>query len=86
MILMPRAKEVPLESPATMALRKKTWTIVLRCYECNGRFAVKRVPLDRIASLAEVTPCSHCDAHALVAAPGHSSENKLHRIMDLRQD
>jgi hypothetical protein len=83
---MPRAKEVPLESPATMALRSKTWTIVLRCYECNRRFAVKMVPLDRIASVAEVTPCPHCATHAVVAAAGGSAGNKLHRILDLRQD
>jgi len=71
----------------TLALRKKTWTVVLRCFRCNGRFAVKQVHLDRIALVPQVTPCDHCSAEPIFAPEGwRGLHNNLHRILDLRED
>jgi hypothetical protein len=86
-ILMPRGVQLPPESPATMALRQKEWTLVLRCYQCSRRFEVKQIPLDRIALMAQVTPCTHCSAQPIIAPQEQlETRRRLHRILDLRQD
>ncbi|HEY3304362.1 MAG TPA: hypothetical protein VGL70_12575 [Candidatus Binatia bacterium] len=83
----PNDTELPLDSRATLPLRKKTWIVVLRCFRCNGRFAVKGVHLDRIALIPQVTPCAHCSAEPIFAPEGwHGIHNKLHRILDLREE
>jgi hypothetical protein len=78
---------LPLVFPVTQPLRNKTWTVVLRCFNCSRRFAVKEVHLDRIALIPQVTPCAHCNAEPIVAPEGwHGFHNNLHRILDLREE
>ncbi|HEY1371508.1 MAG TPA: hypothetical protein VGH50_03500 [Candidatus Binatia bacterium] len=73
--------EWPKDSIATRSLRQKCWTVVLRCYACNRRFAVAHVPLDRLALAPQVMRCLHCDAQ-----PRLGRDGRLHRIIDLRQE
>jgi len=80
-------RNLPQESSATVPLRNKTWTVVLRCFRCNRRFAVKEIHLDRIALVPQVTPCIHCGAEPIEAPEGWQGvHNKLHRILDLREE
>jgi hypothetical protein len=79
--------ELPMESSATLPLRSKTWTVVLRCFRCHKRFAVKEIHLDRIALVPQVTPCAHCSAEPIFVPEGwHGLHNKLHHILDLREE
>ena len=71
----------PANSAATRAIRRKSWTMVLRCYECRGRFAVGKVTVDRLALAAQVAPCVHCGA-----PPDATTWMKMHHILDLRED
>lgn len=75
--------EWPSNSTATRSLRQKTWTVVLRCRACQRRFAVKCVPLDRLALAPQVLHCVFCGAQP------HLSPNTpaaLHQIVDMRED
>lgn len=76
----PRLDEWPKDSPATRSLRQKTWTVVLRCFSCSRRFAVRKVTLDRLA-LASQVPCLHCGAD-----PAGSPMKQVHKIIDMRDD
>jgi hypothetical protein len=71
----------PGNSAATRAIRRKSWTVVLRCYACRGRFAVGKVTLDRLALAPQATPCTHCGAQ-----PDVTDWVKIHHILDLRED
>lgn len=71
---------------ATVRLRKKTWTVVLRCHECRRRFALKKIHLDRIALIPQVATCPHCSAHPSLAPTSDRGDIKLHSILDLRED
>ncbi|HEY2986915.1 MAG TPA: hypothetical protein VGL11_04265 [Candidatus Binatia bacterium] len=63
------------------------WTIVLRCYNCNGKFTVRHLALDRVSAVALVTPCPHCSARpSIVAGPQSKEKSKLHGIFDLKEE
>lgn len=55
--------------------------MILRCYECRSRFAVRKVTVDRLALAPQVTPCAHCGAQ-----PDASTWMKVHHIFDMRED
>ncbi|HEY6198734.1 MAG TPA: hypothetical protein VI231_09005 [Candidatus Binatia bacterium] len=40
----------------------KTWTMVLRCHRCTGKFTLREMPLDKLSSLRIVAVCPHCGA------------------------
>jgi hypothetical protein len=73
--------EWPGDSAATRAIRQKSWTMILRCYECRGRFAIGKITVDRLALAPQVTPCIHCGAQ-----PDPTTWTKVHHILDLRED
>jgi hypothetical protein len=73
--------EWPGNSTATRAIRRKSWTMTLRCYECRGRFAVGKVTVDRLALAPQVTRCTHCGAQ-----PDATTWTKVHHILDMRED
>ncbi len=77
----PKIPELPGIPYATRALRQKTWTVVLRCYACRGRFAVAKVTLDRLAQAPQAAPCTHCGA-----LPDPTAWTKIHRILDMREE
>jgi hypothetical protein len=62
-----------------------TWSILLRCCACRGKFTLHRLTRDRVLLVPLVTSCPHCAARPHVAAYD-TEESKLHRIIDLRQD
>ena len=62
----------------------KTWTMVLRCHRCAGKFTLHEMPLERLSSLPLVAACPHCGALPEVAPANRRS--KLHRVFDLRYD
>ena len=62
----------------------KTWTMVLRCHRCFGKFTLREMPLDKLSSLPLVAACPHCGARPEIAPPNQRS--KLHRVFDLRYD
>lgn len=81
---MPRVSNVlswPSNSVATRSLRQKSWTIVLRCFQCKRNFAVSKVPLERLALAPQIMPCRHCGAQ-----PSLSTQTHVHKIADLRDD
>jgi hypothetical protein len=76
--------EWPSNSSATRALRQKTWTVVLRCRACRRRFAVKNVPIDRLALAPQVMHCFYCGAQPHLSGGGGSGA--LHNIIDMREE
>ncbi|HTM09572.1 MAG TPA: hypothetical protein VL754_14400 [Verrucomicrobiae bacterium] len=80
MSVVTNISEWPRNSAATRALREKSWTVVLRCYGCRRRFAVRRVTVDRLALTPHV-PCIHCSAQ-----PSSSPRMQIHTILDMRED
>jgi hypothetical protein len=73
--------EWPGDSAATRAIRRKSWTVVLRCYACQRRFSVGKITVDRLALVPQATPCAHCGAQ-----PDATTWMQVHHIMDLRED
>jgi hypothetical protein len=64
-----------------------TWTIILRRHSCGKRFALQKIPLERISLIPQVSPCPHCAAKSVIAAgPEDEAKSKLHRIIDLREE
>ncbi|HEY1266150.1 MAG TPA: hypothetical protein VGH16_02760 [Candidatus Binatia bacterium] len=66
-----------------MAYEYQPWTIVLRCYRCQGKFTVTDVSFSKVAALPLVTPCPHCRARPFVSA--REDESRVHRVFDLRR-
>jgi|GEM_PF-6517962 hypothetical protein len=73
--------EWPGNSAATRSIRRKTWTMILRCYECRVRFAIGKITVDRLALAPQVTACKHCGAQ-----PDATTWMKVHHILDMRED
>ncbi|SRR5258706_16178339 len=59
----------------------KTWTLVLRCYKCSGKFTFRQLTMDIVSVMPITTPCPHCGARPDIG----SHETKLHGISDLRE-
>jgi DNA-directed RNA polymerase subunit RPC12/RpoP len=59
-------------------MQEQTWTMVLRCYECAGKFTLTHMPLARLTTVQLIAVCPHCSARP------HSAAGTLHRIFDLR--
>ena len=84
---MPRLSNIPewpSNSSATRSLRQKTWTVMLRCRSCQRRFAVKHVPLDRLALAPQVMHCVFCGAQPQLTPEGAPAT--LHQIVDIHED
>lgn len=65
----------------------RTWTVVLRCYMCSGKFTLRHLSLERVLTLPLVTPCPHCAARPSIATGYYSEEHSsVHRIFDLREE
>jgi hypothetical protein len=63
------------------------WTVVLRCYACDGKFTSRHLGIDRISVVALVSPCPHCSAQPVIArGPDSEEESKLHRIFNIREE
>ena len=77
--------EWPSNSNATRSLRQKTWTVVLRCRSCRQRFAVRGIPIDRLALAPQVTHCTFCGAQPRLSPDG-SDAMVLHLIIDIREE
>jgi len=84
MIQLLKNPEWPSNSSATRALRQKTWTVVLRCRACQRRFAVKSVPIDRLALAPQVMHCVYCGAQPHLSGDGASGQ--FHKIIDMREE
>jgi len=65
----------------------KTWTVILRCYACYGKFTLRYLTLERVLTLTLVAPCPHCAARPVISR-GHDSDeqSRVHRIFDLREE
>lgn len=64
----------------------KSWTLVLRCHACGGKFALRHLDLERVYLIPQVTPCPHCDARPRIYPQGSAERSQLHHIFDLRED
>jgi len=65
----------------------RTWTVVLRCYMCSGKFTLRHLTLDRVLTLPLVAPCPHCAARPCIATGYYSDKHSsVHRIFDLREE
>jgi hypothetical protein len=63
------------------------WTVVFRCYNCDGKFTVRHLSLDRIAEICLVSPCPHCSIASHIApSPSYSEESRLHHVVYLREE
>jgi len=58
--------------------------MVLRCYQCSGKFTLSHMPLDQVTSLPLVAVCPHCGTRPGIAA--RNQQSRLHRVFDLRAD
>jgi hypothetical protein len=76
--------EWPSNSSATRALRQKTWTVILRCRACQRRFAVRSVPIDRLALAPQVMHCAFCGAQPHLSGDG--GPGALHKIIDMWEE
>ena len=65
----------PLKIRQSMA-RQSTWTVVLRCYNCEENFVVSHVILERVRMVAAVCPCTMCGAKPAV------NKSLFHRLVD----
>jgi Zn finger protein HypA/HybF involved in hydrogenase expression len=63
---------------------KQNWTIVLRCYQCSGRFTIAHMPFQQLTSVPLIAACPHCGAYPQIVAA--QNESQVHRIFDLRSD
>lgn len=62
------------------------WTLVLRCYQCSGKFTSRRLTLDKVRALPITAPCPHCGARPLVPPVDAAGQARVHGIVDLRED
>ena len=65
-------------------MQEQTWTMVLRCYHCSGKFTLTHMPLERLTSVTLIAVCPHCGARPEFADKNQRS--RLHRVFDLRSD
>ncbi|HTM10478.1 MAG TPA: hypothetical protein VL754_18985 [Verrucomicrobiae bacterium] len=61
-----------------------TWTMVLRCYECSGKFTLSHMPREQLTTLPLVAVCPHCGARPAIGL--RDEQSRLHRVFDLRFD
>ncbi|HEX9443927.1 MAG TPA: hypothetical protein VGA73_07395 [Candidatus Binatia bacterium] len=64
----------------------KFWALVLRCHLCGGKFTQRRLTLERVHLVPQVTPCPHCGARPYITAPGSREHSRVHHIFDLREE
>jgi DNA-directed RNA polymerase subunit RPC12/RpoP len=64
--------------------QEKLWTIVLRCYNCSGKFTLVGVTFHKLTILPLVAPCPHCDARPVILP--RESDSRMHIVFDLRRD
>jgi hypothetical protein len=62
------------------------WTLVLRCYNCNGKFTARHLALDRVSVVPLITPCPHCSARPHVASGSSEKIRSVHYVFDLREE
>jgi hypothetical protein len=76
----PHLTEEQKKTPAGREAQKKTWTVLLQCFSCKRRFAVRRATMDRLP-LTPYVACLHCGAE-----PSSSPFKQLHLLLDMRDD
>ncbi|SRR5258705_731520 len=69
-----------------MAASVPTWTLVLRCYQCGGKFTSHRLTLDKVTALPITAPCPYCGARPVVAPVDSPAATKMHGIFDLKEE
>jgi DNA-directed RNA polymerase subunit RPC12/RpoP len=62
----------------------QTWTMVLRCYGCGGKFTLAHIPREQLTSLPLVATCPHCGIRPAIGTI--AEETYIHRVFDLRFD
>jgi len=63
----------------------QTWTLVLRCYACGGKFTQRHLSFDKVSALPLILPCPYCTARpARRAGPNQSFE--IHHLVDLESE
>jgi hypothetical protein len=63
----------------------KTWTLVLRCYACDGKFTQRHLTFDRVSALPRMLPCPFCTARPGRRA-GPSQSVETHHVVDLEDE
>ena len=57
--------------------------MVLRCYQCGGKFTLSRMAGERVTALPLIAACPHCGTEPEL----RTKENRTtHRIFDLRSE
>jgi DNA-directed RNA polymerase subunit RPC12/RpoP len=69
---------------ATVNFMAQTWTMVLRCYRCTGKFTLAHMPRERLTTLPLVAVCPHCGTRPAVGTK--AEDTRVHRVFDLRFD
>jgi len=66
---------------------RKTWTLVLRCYACDGKFTQRHLTFDKVSALPLILPCPYCSARPYVGQRTSSNERfEIHHVVDLEDE
>jgi hypothetical protein len=66
---------------------RKTWTLVLRCYACAGKFTQRHLTFDKVSALPLILPCPYCTARPYVGQRTRPGERfQIHGIVDLEDE
>ena len=64
-----------------------TWTIVLRCYNCQARFTLAHLNFDTVTTLPLVAPCPFCGTQPVISSNTENrGASKMHVVLDLTHD
>jgi hypothetical protein len=70
-----------------MTWSSSTWTIVLRCYNCQTRFTLPHLDFDTITTLPLVAPCPFCGTQPVISSKTENrGASKMHVVLDLTHD
>ena len=61
-----------------------TWTVVLTCYNCGGKFTERHLTTEKVRALPLMTPCPNCGARPVVSRSDSKSPTIVHRLFDVR--
>jgi len=69
------------------ARNTKKWTLVLRCYACDGKFTQRHLSFDKVSALPMFLPCPHCTARPYAGQRTAAGERlPIHGIIDLQDE
>src|SRR5947207_6609076 len=65
----------------------KKWTLVLRCYACEGKFTQRHLTFDKVSALPLILPCPYCSARPYAGQRTIPGERfPIHAIVDLQDE